>query len=490
MTAPGYGKLPTMSSTFKRAALLAWSLGTGSLAPHRLEALPAPPDRIRETLAAQHLPAESLSFIVVDVDTGRVLTGQKIDTPRSPASTIKLLTTFASLDVLGPAFTWHTRALLRGPLKDGVLDGDLILEGGGDPYLTLERWWSFARQLRTLGLKTIHGDIVIDNHAFALPDQDPGAFDGRPHRAYNVVPDALMVNFQSVEFHVVPNAQHRRIDVVADPAPVNLTIDNRIRFVEGRCSNSANQVNFDVMDDAWDRVSFTGALAERCAPEDLTRVLLKPAEYAFGTFVSLWHQLDGDFGGGLRIEAAPADARLFLDFDSLTLGEIVRLTNKFSSNLMARHLLLTLGEERFGAPATLEKGSAALEEWGRAKGIDVAAMDIDNGSGLSRRTQVTVANMANLLRLAYHSPYAPEFIASLPLAGVDGTLRSRMKGIPGGAVRLKTGHLDGVSGIAGFVTARSGKTYAVVSLINDARVDGGAGEPVHAALVDWVRDEL
>jgi D-alanyl-D-alanine carboxypeptidase/D-alanyl-D-alanine-endopeptidase (penicillin-binding protein 4) len=474
-----------MSEPMRRAALLALVFGGWDL-PSRLAAFAPPPTEVEKMMVAQHLPMDSLSYVVVDVDSGHVLAGHKPEVPRSPASTIKLLTTFASLDMLGPAYTWHTRALIRGELKDGVLDGDLILQGGGDPYMTLERWWSFARQLRTQGLKTITGDIVIDNHAFALADEDPGAFDGRPHRAYNVIPDALMVNFQSIQFHVVPNGLHRRIDISADPAPVNLTIDNRIRFVEGRCSAAANQVNFDVADDAADRVSFTGVLADRCLPQDLTRVLLKPAEYAFGTFVSLWHEMDGEFGGGLRIAATPVDARLFASFDSLTLAEIVRLTNKFSNNLMARHLLLTLGEERFGAPATVEKGVAALEEWGRAKGLDVAAIDIDNGSGLSRRTQISPAIMATVLRLAYHSRYAPEFIASLPLAGVDGTLRSRMQGSPEGAVRLKTGHIDGVSGIAGYVTARDGKTYAVVSLLNDPGVDGGAGEPVHAALVNWV----
>jgi D-alanyl-D-alanine carboxypeptidase/D-alanyl-D-alanine-endopeptidase (penicillin-binding protein 4) len=473
-----------MSESVRRVALLAL-LGGWGMAPSCFAAS-AQPAEVQQAMAAQHLPMESLSYVVIDVESGRVLAGHESEVPRSPASTIKLLTTFASLDMLGPAYTWHTRALIRGELKDGVLDGDLILQGGGDPYMTLERWWSFARQLRTQGLKTINGDIVIDNHAFALADEDAGAFDGRPHRAYNVIPDALMVNFQSIQFHVAPNGQHRRIDISADPAPVNLTIDNRIRFVEGRCSTAANQVNFDVADDATGRVSFTGVLADRCLPQDLTRVLLKPAEYAFGTFVSLWFQMDGEFGGGLRIAATPVGARLFASFDSLSLAEIVRLTNKFSSNLMARHLLLTLGEERFGAPATVEKGVAALEEWGRAKGLDVAAIDIDNGSGLSRRTQISPATMATLLRLAYHSPYAPEFIASLPLAGVDGTLRARMQGGPAGAVRLKTGHIDGVSGIAGYVTARSGRTYAVVSLLNDARVDGGAGEPVHAALVNWV----
>jgi D-alanyl-D-alanine carboxypeptidase/D-alanyl-D-alanine-endopeptidase (penicillin-binding protein 4) len=446
--------------------------------------LPAP---VAEVIKAQRLPAGAVSFAIIDPDSGRLLAGLNVDTPRSPASTIKVVTTFASLDLLGPAYVWHTRALLRGELKNGVLDGDLILQGGGDPYMTLERWWSFARTLRDQGLRAIHGDIVIDNTAFSLPAEDPAAFDGRPNRSYNVVPDALMVNFQSVEFHMVPNEAMHRVDVVATPAPINLVIENHIGLKSGRCRATADQVDFEVASDRWDRVVFSGALAASCAGRSIARVLLRPAEYAFGTFVPLWQQLGGEFTGKMRIAAAPPEARGFLTFDSLTLGEIVRLTNKYSSNLMARHLLLTLGEDRFGAPATLEKGAAALAQWSRERGLSLQDVAIDNGSGLSRATHISVLQMATVLAAAYHSRYAPEFLASLPLAGIDGTLRSRMKGSPAGSVRLKTGHIDGVSGVAGYVTTAAAKTYVLVSLVNDARADAGAAEPLHAALVAWLQ---
>jgi D-alanyl-D-alanine carboxypeptidase/D-alanyl-D-alanine-endopeptidase (penicillin-binding protein 4) len=438
-------------------------------------------DTVQQTILAEHLPSSAVSFVVLDPESGRVVAAQNPGTPRSPASTIKLVTTFASLDVLGPAYTWHTRALSEGD--------DLILQGGGDPYMTLERWWSFAHALRNQGLKVIR-DIIIDNSAFSLPPEDPGAFDGRPNRAYNAAPDALMVNFQSIEFTVVPNPDARRIDIVANPAPVNLTIENRIRFAPGRCTAAASRVDFEVATERWDRVVFSGALSPHCAQRSFTRVLLHPAEYAYGSFAALWQELGGQITGKLRVEAAPADARLLLSYDSLTLGEIVRLTNKYSSNLMARHLLLSLGEARYGTPATLEKGAAALKDWGRERGLALEDVEIDNGSGLSRLTHISALQMAQVLNAAYHSRYAPEFMASLPLAGIDGTLRSRMKESPGGAVRLKTGHIDGVSGVAGFVTAGSGKTYVLVSLINDARADEGAGEPVHAALVSWMLQDL
>jgi len=459
------------------APLASWSAAT----------LPA---SIVQVMNAERLPPSSVSFVVIDPETGRVLLSQLPDVPRSPASTVKTLTTFAALDMLGPTYTWHTRAATRGTIGDGVLDGDLILQGGGDPYITLERWWSFVQALRAKGLKSIRGDIVIDNSAFSLPPEDPGAFDGRPNRSYNVLPDALMVNFQSVEFRVAANADSHRVEIVPTPAPVNLNIENHIRFVAGRCGGGAGRVDFQVASAGWDRVVFNGALSARCTEQSFARVLLRPTTYAYGTFVELWRQSGGEFNGKLRVETAAADAKPLLSYESLTLGEIVRLTNKFSSNLMARHLLLTVGKERFGDPATLEKGADTIAEWGRERGLDLQGIDIDNGSGLSRSTHISVLQLAKTLSAAYRSRFAPEFMASLPLAGLDGTLRSRMKSSPGGSVRLKTGHLDGVSGVAGYVTTAGGKTYVLASLVNNARADYGAAEPLHAALVAWMLDNL
>jgi serine-type D-Ala-D-Ala carboxypeptidase/endopeptidase (penicillin-binding protein 4) len=452
---------------------------SGAIAAGESRAVPAD---LTQLMAAQRLPSGSSSFVIVDADTGRVVMSHNPDTPRSPASTIKTITTFAALDMLGPAFVWQTRAWLH--------DGDLYLQGGGDPYITLERWWSFVQGLRAQGLSSIPGDIVIDNGAFSLPKEDPGTFDGRPNRSYNVVPDALMVNFQSIDFRLSANADTHRVEILASPAPVNLEVENHIRYVPGHCGGPTARVDFKVASPQWDRVVFSGALSPHCAERSFARVLLQPTTYAFGTFVKLWRESGGEFNGKLRTESTPADAKALYTFDSLSLAEIVRLTNKHSSNLMARHLLLTLGKERYGDPATLEKGIAALADWSRERGFDLNGVDIDNGSGLSRSTHITVLQMAKILSFAYHSRFAPEYLASFPLAGMDGTLRSRMKNSPAGAIRLKTGHLDGVSGVAGYVTGSSGKTFVLVSLVNNARADFGAAEPLHAALAAWILDNL
>jgi D-alanyl-D-alanine carboxypeptidase/D-alanyl-D-alanine-endopeptidase (penicillin-binding protein 4) len=465
------------------AALFGWLMLMRSAAG-------APPAPVAEALASERIALPAVSFLVLDVESGQIAASLNPDTPRSPASTIKVVTTFAALDSLGPAYTWHTQALVQGTVENGVLNGDLILKGGGDPYMTLERWWSFVQQLRAKGLRTLRGDIVIDDTAFAPPPEDPAAFDGRPHQAYNAEPSAIMVNFQSVEFHIVPNAGARRVDIAATPAPANLTIENRIALAAGPCNGRAARVGFEVPSAGWDRVEFTGALSPQCAARSITRVLLSPPSYAFGTFVQLWRESGGAFEGKWRVAAAPPSATPFASFDSLTLAEVVRLTNKFSNNLMARHLLLTLGAERFGAPATLDKGTRALTAWAEERGLPLSDMEIDNGSGLSRSTRISVLDLAAVLRAAYHSRYAPEFLVSLPLAGIDGTLRSRLQSSAPGSARLKTGHLDGVSGIAGYVTGASGRVYVVVSLVNDARADTAVGDGVHAALVSWTQAAL
>jgi serine-type D-Ala-D-Ala carboxypeptidase/endopeptidase (penicillin-binding protein 4) len=467
-------------------AVLACAL-LAPLAPVLRAAAPAP---VAQEISAERLPSSAVSMLVVDVDTGRVEASLNPEIARSPASAIKVVTTFAALDSLGPAYTWHTHALTTGELSEGVLAGDLILKGGGDPYMTLERWWSFVEALRARGLKSIRGDIVIDNTAFSLPPEDPAAFDGRPHEAYNVQPDALMVNFQTIEFRMVPDAAARRVDIIATPAPDNLQIENRIGFASGRCAGAAARVEFEVPSPDWDRVVFSGLLARSCTERSITRVLLKAPSYAFGTFVELWRQAGGEFSGKMRLGAAPADAQPLLSFDSLTLAEIIRLTNKFSNNLMARHLLLTLGAERYGAPATVEKGTRAISDWAHERALPLGDMEIDNGCGLSRSAHISAVEMAAVLRAAYHSRFAPEFIASLPLAGIDGTLRSRMQHSSAGSVRLKTGHLDGVTAVAGYVTGGSGKTYVLVSFVNDPRGDYGAGDPVHAAIVNWIQESL
>ncbi|WP_129776345.1 D-alanyl-D-alanine carboxypeptidase/D-alanyl-D-alanine endopeptidase [Peristeroidobacter soli] len=433
------------------------------------------------------IPAKGVSIYVRDANTNEVVLGINDNQPRSPASVIKVLTTYVALDSLGPSYTWKTRAYANGALANGVLNGDLFVVGGGDPYMTSEHWWRFVQSLREQGLAKITGDFVVDHSFFAPAEGNRGEFDSQPFRSYNVLPDALMVNFQTSRFTLITNEQRGRPLILVNPLPVNLDLQNQVRLVSGKCYTSG--VTFSTPDpiDHPNTVVVGGTLPTSCGTYTIGRAIMTAPDYAYGTFRTLWTQSGGAMDGEMRIETLPASARLIYEHDSISLAEIIRLVNKYSNNVMARHLMLTLGVEKYGPPATVESGRNAVRQWLTNRGINMPGFVLDNGSGLSRAERVTARGLGEMLDMAWHSPFMPEFAASLPLSATDGTLRNRFKS-PGmqGRIRLKTGHLDNVSALAGFVNAASGKTYVVVIMVNHPGAQGGAGEAVHAELIRWV----
>jgi D-alanyl-D-alanine carboxypeptidase/D-alanyl-D-alanine-endopeptidase (penicillin-binding protein 4) len=445
------------------------------------------PPAVLRAMSSVGVPTRDVSIYVRDAGSNEVIIDLSADIPRSPASTIKVLTTFAALDMLGPAYAWKTRAYAGGPLGNGVLRGDLILVGGGDPYMTSERWWNFVQNLREQGVAKISGDVVIDNTFFAPGTGSRSDFDAQPFLSYNVLPDALMVNFQTSRFTVSAIAQRTRPQIVVTPLPANLVLRNELRLGPGRCDGYDRGIRFDTPADDPDTLVVSGVFPAACGSYSITRAIMTAPDYAYGTFRTLWTQSGGAIDGAFRVGPLPPAARLVYEHDSLPLSEIIRLVNKYSNNVMARHLLLTLGAEKFGAPATVETGRNAVRAWLLSRGIQMPGFVLENGSGLSRAERVTARGIGEMLDLAWHSPFMPEFAASLPLSATDGTLRNRFKSAGmHGRIRLKTGRIDDVSGLAGFVNAASGKTYVVVIFINHPGAHGGPGDAIHAELIRWV----
>jgi serine-type D-Ala-D-Ala carboxypeptidase/endopeptidase (penicillin-binding protein 4) len=446
------------------------------------------PPAVSRAMSRVGVPAQHVSIYVRDAGTNEVVVDLATDTPRSPASTIKVLTTFAALDMLGPAYTWKTRAYASGRLDRGVLYGDLVLVGGGDPYMTDERWWSFVQGLRERGIAKITGDVVIDNTYFAPIAESRADFDAQPFRSYNVLPDALMVNFQTSRFTVNPFGQRSRPQIVVNPLPANLVLRNEVRLGAGRCDQADRGIAFDMPDPTDpNTLVVRGVFPVACGIYSVTRAIMTAPDYAYGTFRTLWAQSGGVIDGAARLAPLPADVRLLYEHHSLPLTEIIRLVNKFSNNVMARHLLLTVGVEELGAPASVERGRNAVRAWLTRRGIRASGFVLENGSGLSRTERVTARGLGEMLDAAWHSPFMPEFGASLPLSATDGTLRNRFNA-PGmhGRIRLKTGRIDDVSALAGFVNAASGRTYVVVIMINHPGAHAGAGEAIQAELIRWV----
>lgn len=446
---------------------------------------PLPP-ATRAALTRLSVPETSVSIVVREVNGGATLLELNPGISRAPASTMKLLPTWAALDLLGPAYAWKTRAYADAPVVKGVLKGNLYLQGGGDPLLTIERWWRFVNDLRQSGLRAIEGDIVIDQSRFTTPDERPEDFDGKFWRTYNVLPDALLVNWQSSDFTIRPADGGQGVDLTIQPFPEGLVVENKVRLVNGRCVGQNRQVSYQIEPARPERVVVTGRLSVNCAPQTQRLAIMEPAQYAWGTFVTLWRQLGGGFRGGMLRAPTPPGARLLLTHESEPLSEIVRVTNKYSSNMMARSLVLAIAAEMNGTPATAAAGEETIVGWLKTRGLEFPELVIGNGSGLSREARISADSMARLLIGAREGRYAPEFLTSLSLGGLDGTLQKRFQHVDDPSrIRMKTGTLRDVSSIAGYVTGRSGKTYAVVVFVNHPGAQNGIGEPIQTTVIDW-----
>lgn len=448
------------------------------------DALPAPVARV---LKQQGLSTRGLSVFVQEVGQAAPLLTLNADTPRNPASTMKLVTTLAALEELGPAYTWKTEAWATAPVRDGVLNGDLYIKGYGDPYLVIEHFWRFLRALRKAGLQTINGDLVIDQSYFEPVSGRPADFDHRPLRAYNVQPHALLVNFQAVNFRFLPQPGSERVQIVADPQPAQLAIDNRVRLTQGPCRGGARGLGMRVAQQGGlQKLVFSGRYSADCGDDSYYRVVTGPDSYTYGVFKSLWAELGGQFTGTMHEGTVPEGAQLLHATQSPSLAEIIRDVNKYSNNVMTRQILLTLGAEKYGPPGTVDKGSAAVHAWLAQKGLAFPELVLDNGSGLSRDGRISARHLGEVLLTAWQSPYMPEFLASLPILSMDGTLAHRSGGALAGRAHLKTGSLDNVRAQAGIVLDERGRRIVMVILHNDARAESAAGEAVQNALLAWI----
>jgi D-alanyl-D-alanine carboxypeptidase/D-alanyl-D-alanine-endopeptidase (penicillin-binding protein 4) len=444
--------------------------------------LPAP---VKRVLAAYGLSESGLSVYVQELGADQPLLEVNADVPRNPASTQKLLTTFAALELLGPAHTWRTELYAIGRREGDRIEGDLLVKGYGDPALTTERVWSLMHGLMRKGVRHVTGDLVLDGSYFELAADDPGGFDGQRYRTYNALPYALLTNFNAVDFILRPEGT--QVDIRTDPMLPNLRIDNRLTVQRGQCRGTIDVAMRAVSEGPEQAVSFTGAMPSGCGEYYFPRSIMDGPSFSYGVFRGVWDGMGGVIDGGMRVGVAPAHARPMYSIESPPLVEVVRTINKYSNNVMARQLLINIGAERFGAPGTQDKGIAAVREWLTKRDIAMPELVLENGAGLSRETRISAHSLARMLMAAHASPYEAELIASMPLSAMDGTLRRRFTDAGmAGRLHLKTGRLDDVSGLAGYVFAPSGRRYVLVSLHNDRNVHLGPGSAVQNALVRWV----
>ncbi|HEX5338789.1 MAG TPA: D-alanyl-D-alanine carboxypeptidase/D-alanyl-D-alanine-endopeptidase [Gallionella sp.] len=437
------------------------------------------PYPVSEALKRAHIPPGSVGIVVQRAQSSYPVISLNAKQALNPASTMKLLTTFAGLEALGPAYRWKTEAYLDGRLENGVLHGDLVFKGYGDPKLTVEQFWLWLRELRQRGLREIRGDIVLDRSFFAAIDHDPAVFDNDPTRAYNVGPDALLLNFNALHLRLIPNATHT--GALLEPELSGYTISNRVApDVRLPCNGG------DTYKARLDGRSIVleGSIPAACGEAEDYFSLLPHDDYFFAVFGSLWQELGGTLQGKLRAGNAPGNQAPFSTHLSQPLSELIRDINKFSNNTMARQLFLTLGAQD-GQPASIARSTSAMQQWLDKRQLKFPELVLENGAGLSRTERISAQHLADILQSAASSPYAAELEASLPILGMDGTVKKRFKDSEiAGHAHLKTGTLEGVKSIAGYVHAQSGKRWIVVFIINHP--NAALGQPAQDALIAWV----
>jgi serine-type D-Ala-D-Ala carboxypeptidase/endopeptidase (penicillin-binding protein 4) len=436
------------------------------------------PASVELALRSAGVPLASVSIVVQDITARRPQLALNAAAPMNPASVMKLVTTYAGLELLGPAYRWKTEAYTDG-------DG-LVLKGYGDPKLNLEGFWLLLRNLRARGLRDIKGDIVLDRTYFA--SQPELRFDDDPYRPYNVAPDALLVNFKTLRFNFMPQAEDAKVRVFVEPPLPGLELVNTLRLVEasncpeGRAFRERIQAEFRPRPP---RAAFTGPYPAACGEREMSVALYHPEDYVTGMVRQLWTEMGGWWGGTAREGVGSPAARLIYTHESEPLAGTVRDINKFSNNVMARQLYLTIGGEMGGAPARPELAFVSIKQLLEKKGIKAPELVMENGSGLSRIERISAANLALLLQAAWRSAVMPEFVSSLPVVAADGTMRRRLRGERvAGQAHIKTGLLNDARTMAGYVLDRSGRRHIVVMLVNHPNAP--QADAAQDALLAWV----
>ena len=462
----------------------------GLLGCHALAAPVVPlatlPPEVATALDRARVPREALSVVVQELGRrGAPRLSWQAQAEVNPASLMKLFTTYAALDLLGPAWTWRTPVWLQGALPSsvgGVFEGDVVIKGNGDPKLVVERVWLMLRRLQQLGVREIRGDIVLDRSAFDVPEQNPADFDGEALRPYNVRADALLLNYKALSFTFTPDPAHGVAVIATEPPLEDVRADSRVPLAAGvaatQCADWRGALQADFADPL--RLRFKGLYSPACGEKQWPVAYAEPARYNERLLAGLWAEMGGKLTGSVRDGVAPATAPTF-ELASPPLAEVVRDINKYSNNVMAQQLFLTLALNQRGL-GTPDGARDVLRGWLATRyGEAGQSAVIDNGSGLSRETRVSAALLARLLQDAAASPLMPELMASLPVSGVDGTMR-RSPTLTGRA-HLKTGSLRDVTAVAGYLLAPSGRRYVLVGIVNHP--NAAAARPALEALIQW-----
>jgi len=445
------------------------------------------PATVVDALKQAGIPQANVAVYVQAVESNSPILSHNADKSMNPASVMKLVTTHAALDLLTPNYRWKTEVYKDGRVKNGVLDGNLIIKGYGDPNFKAQEFWRLLMSLQQAGMKEIKGDLIFDKSYFDKSAGVRHTFDDETWRAYNAEPSAFLVNGRNTSFRFV--ATETNVIVSQEFELPEVQIVNKIKLSQGACGEWRNNLGYTVKPlENKAIVTFNGTFSPDCGERYLELSVFDDEKYAFYTFRKLWRELGGKFNGKMKLQDTPTGAVKVLEQVSDPLGYVIRDINKWSNNLMARQLLLTIGAEKNGAPATETKGVSAINTWLLGRGLNFNELVVENGSGLSRIERISAEHLGRMLVSAYNSPVMPELMASLPILSQDGTVKKRLNDSQSsGRAHLKTGSLDGVSAIAGYEIDANNHRHILVMLVNHAKA--AASKNAQDALIEWVHQQ-
>lgn len=427
-----------------------------------LYALPA---GIETAIKRSGLPKKDVSIYIKEAgSSNHVVAALNADTTRTPASVIKVLSTYAAVLKLGFDYRWPTQFYVTGSLKNGVLHGDLVIKGFGDPTLNADDLDDIVSHIKAKGIRRVTGNIIIDRSFFKVGTKNSSHFDQNPYSPYNAMPDAMMFNERVSTICVAPNQN----DVHKKHPDGSFVIHNQLQRVNKPCRGRYSWPLVKIDDSkAVPEVWLKGKISKRCGNRNICKVITKPYKSFYYALKDAMRNAGVQVNGNMRLRKVPSNARILFTHYSEPLEKIVSKTAKKSNNLYARHLLLFLGAKVYGAPATLEKGRRAvlkiLQEHGA---LGSGTLHLDNGSGLSRTAKLNAKILAAVLDNAYER-YGMRWMKTLSIAGVDGTIKKRFRGtVVRNRAWMKTGTLKRVKNIAGYVKSRNGRYYTVVIIVN------------------------
>lgn len=451
------------------------------------------PATVSSALKNAGIPQQNVAVYVQAVEGKTPILSHNADKSMNPASVMKLVTTNAALDLLTPNYRWKTEIYRDGEVSsNGLLQGDLIIKGYGDPSFKAQEFWRLLMSLQQYGIKGITGDLIIDKSYFAKNVGNRKTFDSETWRAYNAEPSAFLVNGRNTSFKFL--ATDTGVNVSQEFELPEIQIINKMKLTQGACGEWRSRFNYVVTPkNNGATVTFTGAYSPDCSERYLELSVFDDEKYAFYTFKKIWKQLGGTFKGSLKVAQTTGSAVKVLEQTSDPLAYVIRDINKWSNNLMARQLLLTMAAENNSLPATEAKGEQVLRAWAANKALNGKTFKFDelvveNGSGLSRIERISAEHLGQMLVSAYASPVMPELMASLPILAQDGTIKKRMnESQTNGRAHLKTGSLDGVSAIAGYVLDANNHRHVLVMMVNHA--NAGASKNAQDALIEWTHQQ-